>query len=264
MCLILLALDAHPSYGLVLAANRDEFHDRPAARAAWWPDAPDVIGGRDLREGGTWMAVTRRGRWAALTNVRGGAEPDPRAPSRGVLVRDYVMGTATPEAYLRGVAEEAGRFNGFNLLVGEAEHGWWFSNRSGEPPLPLGPGIHGVSNHLLDTPWPKVARGKRALAAALHDGDAAGLEDALLALLADRTTAPDAELPDTGVGVEWERALSPALIRTPGYGTRASTALLLGRSGEATLVERVHAPQPGGAAAVAERDRVFRWRMGPR
>ena len=242
MCLILLAHESHPRYPLIVAANRDESHDRPTRRAGWWGDAPEVLAGRDLREGGSWMGVTRAGRWAAVTNFRERVPPRADAPSRGDLVGDYLRGEASPRDYLERLRPRLAEYNGFNLLAGEPGALYWSSNRSdaNPPDRLLAPGIYGVSNHLLDTPWPKVRRGKEALAELL--GERSLRPDRLLDLLLDQTVAADHELPDTGVGLELERALSTLFIQSPGYGTRSSTALLLDRDGKGLFVERTYRP----------------------
>ncbi|HEV2131169.1 MAG TPA: NRDE family protein [Longimicrobiaceae bacterium] len=247
MCLILLAHRIHPEYPLVFAANRDEFYARPTAPAGYWDDAPEVLAGRDLQAGGTWMGITPGGRWAAVTNYRDLASERPGARSRGELVSQFLRSRDTPEAYLRQIADRAAEYNGFNLLVADREQLWYFSNRGGEP-RELGPGVYGLSNHLLDTPWPKVVRGKQALSALLEDG-AAPAPEPLFEILADADPAPEAELPETGVGREWERALSSLFIATPTYGTRASTVLLIDHSGRATFVERTFS---AGSPAPAE------------
>ena len=241
MCLILLAHEAHPRYRLVVAANRDEFYARPTAPAGWWEDAPGVLAGRDLRGGGTWMGVDRGGRWAAVTNYRDPGAERKDAPSRGELVGDFLRGGDSAAEYLARLRPRAGEYNGFNLLVGEPGTVLWLSNRA-PAPRALEPGVHGVSNHLLDTPWPKVERGKGALAAILREPriDA----EPMLDLLLDRTVAADHQLPDTGVGLTLERALSTMFIATPEYGTRSSTALLVDREGGVLFVERTH--RPGG------------------
>jgi uncharacterized protein with NRDE domain len=236
MCLILFAWKVLPDFPLVLAANRDEFYERPSAPADFWEDAPDLLAGRDLRDGGTWLGVTREGRVAALTNYRDPASLKTGAPSRGILVSDYLRGRENPEAYLGRIAPEADCFNGFNLLVGDADELLCFSNRGARERLQ--PGIYGLSNHLLDTPWPKVAQGKSALKALLQ-AEKGVAPEALFALLADRTRPPDDRLPDTGVGLEWERVLSPLFIESPAYGTRSSTVLLIDRDGCMTFIERV-------------------------
>lgn len=236
MCLILFAWKMHENFPLVLAANRDEFYERPSAPAAFWEDAPDLIAGRDLREGGTWLGITRKGRVAALTNFRDPASLKNGVPSRGVLVSGYLRGQEIPEAYFRRIAPEADRFNGFSLLVGDPDQLFCFSNRGALQRLE--PAIYGLSNHLLDTPWPKVKRGKRAMKALLKEKKGL-IPEALFALLADRSRPPNNDLPDTGVGLEWERILSPSFIKSPVYGTRSSTILLIDRRGSVTFVERV-------------------------
>jgi uncharacterized protein with NRDE domain len=248
MCLILLAHRVHPGYPLVFAANRDEFYDRPTAAAEFWPDATQVLAGRDLRAGGTWMGVTRQGRWAAVTNYRDPPVARPAGPSRGGLVAEFLSGESSAADYASEVTQRAKEYDGFNLLVGDAEAMFYFGNRDGRlRPLPAG--IYGLSNHLLDTPWPKVKRGKRALAALLAGGDRLGPE-ALFALLYDTEIAPREELPDTGIGDEWERVLSASFIATAAYGTRSSTALLIDRAGMVTFVERSFLPGPVPASEV--------------
>ncbi len=235
MCLILFAWRAHPRYRLVLAANRDEYYARPAEAMAWWDDAP-LLAGRDLEAGGTWLGLARGGRFAALTNVRDPAAFVAGRPSRGQLVPDWLRHAGGVDGYLAALAARGADYNGFNLLAGDREALWYYGNRSGEPPCAVAAGIHGLSNHRLDTPWPKVHRGTEGLARLL-DRDAVEPE-ALLELLADRTAAPDAELPDTGVGLEWERQLSPLFIETERYGTRCSTVLLLEAGGGGLALER--------------------------
>jgi uncharacterized protein with NRDE domain len=172
MCLILFAHGAGEDFPLVLAANRDEFYERPTAPAAFWTEAPHVLAGRDLQAGGSWLGVTRTGRWAALTNYRDPPTSRPGRPSRGMLVSDFLTGSATPEQYLAAVAADAERYDGFNLLVGDPSGVHYFGNRmaDGGEPSRLEPGVYGLSNHLLDTPWPKVARGRTRLKALLADG----------------------------------------------------------------------------------------------
>ena len=234
MCLILLAHGAHPDYPLVIAANRDEYYERPTAKAAFWEDHPQVLAGRDLECMGTWLGITRTGRFAALTNFRDPRERKTVAPSRGRLVSDFLVSNQEPRAYLEDVASRAQDYNGFNLLAGDVEGVYYFSSRAGAVQA-VAPGIHGLSNHLLDTPWPKVERGKQRLQQALADEPGT---DALLELLHDREPAAASALPDTGVGTELERVLSPALIVSPQYGTRASTAVLFARDGAISFSER--------------------------
>lgn len=236
MCLVLLAWDAHPRYRLIVAANRDEFYARPTAAAGWWPDHPQILAGRDLREGGTWMGVTRAGRFAAVTNVREPQMYRVGAPSRGHLVGNFLAGAMPSLAYAAGLMPTAPMFNGFNLLMFDGATLAWYSNRAtGARILP--PGVYGLSNAQLDTPWTKVVLGKEDVRRAI-DGPDDGIEAALFASLARRDPAPEAELPSTGVGDERERALSSAFIATPEYGTRCSTVLLIARDREVTFVER--------------------------
>jgi uncharacterized protein with NRDE domain len=244
MCLILLAAHMHSAYPLVLAANRDERYDRPAAPAAWWSDAPGVLAGRDLEGRGTWMGVARDGRWAAVTNVREPSVPQrPDAPSRGWLVSGFLSGAWTAEAYLASLAPRADEWNGFNLLVGDAGDAWWLSNRA-PGPVRIEPGVHGLSNALLDTPWPKVERGRDDLARILA-GPEDEIEPSLFRTLALRDPAPDDRLPDTGVGLDAERALSSLFISSPAYGTRASTVLRIRRDRRVFFTERSIDPASG-------------------
>jgi uncharacterized protein with NRDE domain len=247
MCLLFVAIDAHPVYSLVLAANRDEFYDRPSVAVQFWEDAPGVLAGRDLRGGGTWLGVNREGLWAAVTNFR---EPSPVAAggSRGHLVRDYLLGTSAvqrsapghtasyAERYAQWALANGSRFAGFNLLLGDTHAAVHCSNRSTTASR-LDQGIYGLSNHLLDTPWPKLTEGKRRFAEALDSGETLDLES-VFGILADREEAAAGELPDTGVGREWERRLSPAFIAMEGYGTRCSTVLSIDRAGRMELTER--------------------------
>jgi len=245
VCLILVAWRVHPDYPLVVAANRDEFFARPTAGAAFWPDAPQVLAGRDLQAGGTWLGITRLGRFTALTNFRDPARQRAQAPSRGRLVADFLLGAQSIDAYLDRIAPDA--FNGFNLLLGDGERLVAYSNVSNQR-HELEPGLYGLSNALLDTPWPKVGAGKTALGAALA---ALPDESLLWQLLRDDTIAPDEALPVTGVPIEWERLLSAAFVKSPDYGTRSSTLLNVGAGGTACFDEQTWLP----GAAVGERRR---------
>lgn len=247
VCLILVAWHAHPEYPLVVAANRDEYYRRPTAPAAFWPDHPQVLAGRDLEAGGTWMGVTRQGRCAALTNFRDPVRHQPQAPSRGRLVAGFLTGAQSIDGYLDDL--DAPAFNGFNLLLGDGERLVAFSNVSNER-HELEPGIYGLSNALLDTPWPKVGAGKTALQAALN---ALPDEHPLGELLRDDRTHPDDALPATGVPLEWERLLSAAFVLSPDYGTRCSTLLSLSAGGIVTFDEQSWLP--GGRAGERRRFR---------
>jgi len=235
MCLIFIAHHRHPRYPLVVAANRDEFHARPTASVDWWEDAPEVLAGRDLQAGGTWLGITRSGRFAALTNYREPGKQRREAPTRGHLVSDFLRGVERPADYLRRVAARGAHYNGFSLFAGDATALGCYSNRGGAP-RDLPPGLYGLSNHLLDTPWPKVREGKQALGRLLARDTID--PEALLELLASRATAPDDALPETGIGTEWERRLSARFVRGPEYGTRSSTALLVDDEERVRFVER--------------------------
>jgi len=234
MCLILVAWKTQADYPLVVAANRDEFFARPTQPAEFWPESPEVLAGRDLQAGGTWLGITRQGRFAALTNFRDPAAQHPAAASRGELVAEFLQGRQSAPEYLKAVGAKARSYNGFNLLVGDGQHLCWFSNVSGQA-LPLEPGVYGICNHLLDTPWPKVEAAKSALGDAL-----ATLPDrtAFFRLLCDNTIHPDEALPRTGVSLEWERLLSAAFVKAPGYGTRSSSVLVVGKDGAAVFEEQ--------------------------
>lgn len=228
--MILVAWRTHVDHPLVVAANRDEYYRRPTAGAAFWPDHPQVLAGRDLEAGGTWMGITRQGRFAALTNFRDPARHQPNAPSRGRLVSDFLTGTQSIDRYLD--SQDTSAYNGFNLLLGDGEKLVAFSNVSGER-HELVPGVYGLSNALLDTPWPKVGAGKTALEAALA---ALPNEAPLFHLLRDDTIHPDSALPVTGVPLEWERLLSAAFVMSPDYGTRSSTVVTVS-AGEMVTVD---------------------------
>ncbi len=241
MCLIVFAWNAHPAYELVLVANRDEYLDRPSQPLAFWCDRPNVLGGRDTEKGGSWFATNIDGRWAAVTNYRDGDPASPSNLSRGHLVSDYVASRERARDYARRVIEPLGEYPSCNLLVGDRGSLYFVSNRwqarRSTGAERVSPGVHGLSNHLLDTPWPKVQRIKRAmgdLMQAKRDLD----EDQLFGLLADRTLAEDHELPSTGVPHEWERILSAPFIVADGYGTRASTVVLVAKEGTVRVCER--------------------------
>jgi uncharacterized protein with NRDE domain len=248
MCLAVVALDAHPRYALVVAANRDEYHARPTAPAAWWREG--VFAGRDLQAGGTWLGVTRRGRFALLTNVRDPARNDPSAPSRGELVPLVLSAEVRVIDALDRARADGARHNGFNLVAGEGSEAGWTSNRAADVRV-LAPGIYGLSNASLDVAWPKVERTRKAVAGWIAAGECT--LDPLFAALGDRTLATDAELPSTGVTLEWERLLSAPFITSARYGTRSSTVLAIERDGAARFVERSFAPDGSMTGEVDER-----------
>lgn len=233
MCLIALAWRAHPRFPLVIAANRDEFFARPTREAHFWADHPQVLAGRDLEAMGSWMGISRTGRFAALTNYRGPGERELDKASRGDLVADFLIGSDPAEVYLGTLRPE--RYNGFSLVVGDVAQALWvFSNR-GPQPRALEPGVHVLSNHLMDTPWPKSQRLRARMEAALAPEDrnpgADRILEELLQALGDREQAKTQELPETGVGLELEQLLSPVFVAMPGYGTRCSTIILVNDQG---------------------------------
>jgi len=239
MCVIFVAYKIHPDRPLLLLANRDEFYERATAPAGEWADSPNIFAGRDLVGGGTWLGITNNGRVAAVTNYREPGAPK-GATSRGLLVADFLKSELPASDYMRQVEARQNNYSGFNLFVGEFHAGgselFYFSNRGGAV-RQLEPGVYGLSNHLLDTPWPKVRRGTRRLGQLIRHPD---LEPQMFFdILADDVLADDTDLPDTGVGYEIEKALSAIFIRTPGYGTRSSTVVTFDRSGTGQLIERV-------------------------
>ena len=236
MCLILLSYKMHPDYHLILAANRDEFYNRPTAPLDYWADHPDVLAGRDLKGNGTWLGVTRSGCIAAITNYREPAAHMQNAPSRGILIRDFLTGNASPEQYLKALSKMSRAYNGFNLIAGDPSGLYYYSNRATRI-RQLQPGLYGISNHLLDTSWPKLKKGKTRLQGQLNGKEKIDLEK-IFEILSDNSMPPDDELPDTGVGLHWERTLSPLFISSPDYGTRSSSVVLLDKSGRVSIRER--------------------------
>ena len=252
MCLVAFAFDTHPRYALAIAANRDEFHARAAERAHWWTEG--WLAGRDLEAGGAWFGVRRDGRFALVTNVREGGRREAAAVSRGELVTGALDAPAV-ERYVAGLGAAGGRYNGYNLVTGDARRALWQSNRHGAPQALAG-GVHALSNAQLDTPWPKTGRIRAAMSAWSACGDDA--LDPLFDALADRSLAPDGQLPSTGVPLDRERMLSAPFIVSEGYGTRCSTVFVVGRDGEARFVERAFDAAGRPAGEVDERFRVAR------
>jgi len=233
MCLVVFAWKVHPENRLVLAANRDESHRRPSQELHWWPDRPDVLAGRDLQAGGTWLAAGRNGRFATVTNYREQQRSRAGFRSRGELVTDFVDGTADPEEFIESLDGE--RYAGFSLLFADANQLWYLSNR-GDGPTCLSPGIYGLSNATIDTPWPKVVRSRTALGSLVDIGKVNETE--LMRLLSDRTPAPVAEIEVAAQPFELARALTAPFIVSPDYGTRCTSALLWSDDGRITLSER--------------------------
>lgn len=225
MCLILFAYRAHLKYKLIVAANRDEFYERPTAPTHYWEDYPHILAGRDLNKMGTWMGVTKAGRFAALTNYRNPEEKTDEKRSRGELVGDFLKCDVHSEDYMQKVVENRKLYSGYNLLVGDTNELYYYSNIE-DKLLRVEPGIYGLSNKLLNTDWPKVKRGKERLSKIMCENNET-MVDQLMAYLQNTDPAPDEILPNTGVSLEWERILSPMFIKSESYGTRSSTVLLM-------------------------------------
>jgi uncharacterized protein with NRDE domain len=236
MCLVLFAYQVHPIYKLIVAANRDEFYQRPTAPVHYWEDDPEILAGRDLEKLGTWMGVTKSGRFAALTNYRDPKEVTEGKRSRGELVANALQYKGDIKGYMQSLVSNNDWYPGYNLLAGDGDELYYYSN-VGQELIKVAPGIYGVSNHLLNTEWPKVQTGKEGLADILISNQEDYVEP-LLTLLQKADQAPDEKLPQTGVSLEWERMLSPMFIKSEHYGTRSSTVLLMDEK-EIQYVERV-------------------------
>nr|WP_147533036.1 NRDE family protein [Bacillus marasmi] len=237
MCLILFAYKVHPKYKLIVAANRDEFYERPTAPVHYWEDHPEILAGRDLKQMGTWMGITKSGHFSALTNYRNPREKTEGKRSRGELVGKFLIEQSSAENYLREVAEYKEMYPSFNLLVGDTNELFYYSNIE-DIVKRLAPGVYGLSNHLLDTEWPKVRLGKAGLQKIIKLGSN-DFDEELFALLQNAEQACEQELPKTGVSLEWERVLSSMFIQSENYGTRSSTVLKMTES-EIFFKERVY------------------------
>lgn len=236
MCLVFIALNHHSQYKVIVASNRDEFYERKTAPAAFWKDHAEIIGGRDLEAAGTWMAMNTNGKIGLVTNFRNPSRINPNAPSRGKLVSDFLLGNRSPDTYLHSVEPAANQYNGFNLLTGYLDE-WWYLSNYKQGIQKLEPGVYGLSNHLLDTDWPKVKKGKEKFIKLLEYDF---LPEELFSMLYDEQRAEDQLLPETGIGLERERALSAMFIKTKGYGTRCSTVLLIDKENQVQYYERTY------------------------
>lgn len=239
MCLIVFSYKQHPTYNLIFAANRDEFYGRPTEAAHFWDDHPDILAGKDLKAGGTWMGITKEGAFSALTNYRDFSITKDNPPSRGHLVLDYLIKNGNPESYLKKVDKKAPLYNGFNLLAGTTDKLMYYSNQQ-QKIQRLSPGLYGLSNHLLNTPWPKVEQARKDLKHAINQEEIN--EENLFEILKNDIRAPDDALPDTGLPPDLERAVSSVFIKTDDYGTRGSTVLLIDQQGHVTFTERLYGP----------------------
>ena len=257
MCLILFAYRHHPRYRLILAANRDEFYERPTQALAFWPDHPEIAAGRDLKQMGTWLGITRQGRLAAITNYRGSGAQKVDAPSRGHLVADFLAGQIPALQYLQQLHHNGHLYNGFNLVIGDTLGLYYYSNRGGPASL-VQPGIHGLSNRLLNSDWPKVRQGKARLAALLSENGGDIDRQRFMELLQSQSIAPDDQLPDTGVGLEWERILAPIFIASPTYGTRASSFVAIDHQDNVHFTEITWHPSGAKPTLLDEKQIDFR------
>lgn len=237
MCLLVFSYKQHPVYELIFATNRDEFYGRATRAAQFWDEEPSVLAGKDLQAGGTWLGVTKEGKFSALTNYRDPSLQKEDPPSRGHLVLNFLKGDQNPEQYLQDVDNNANQYNGFNLLAGNLAEGslMYYSNQQQELKN-LDAGLYGLSNKLLDTPWPKVQIAKEELRKITGKEDFS--EEALFDLLKNYERAPEDQLPETGIPKELERAVSPIFIKTENYGTRNSTVILVDKNGNITFEER--------------------------
>ena len=258
MCLIAIATRIHPLYPLIIAANRDEFYHRPTAPLEFWQDHPNILAGRDLEQNGTWLGITKTGRIAAITNFREPASIDPHAPSRGLLINNFLSSDQHPEDYLQAIKDSGEKYNGFNLVVGDMHQLWWYSNKNKDSVnshiVKITPGIHMISNHLMDTPWPKTIKTKSGIQDICHRENAIDPKD-IFQVLSDRNQPPDEQLPETGVGRQWERILSPVFVSSDIYGTRSSAVILSDNDGRITFAERTFKSQ--GNPPIIEKTRTF-------
>ena len=239
MCLILLGYKVSKKYPLILAANRDEFFGRPTAPMHFWQDNSSILAGKDLDQGGTWFGVKKKGTFAALTNYRDPTSIKQKAPSRGEIIVKFLEYKKLTEIHFDAFKKQSNFYNGFNLVFGDKEKLFWFSNLKNAIEK-IKPGIHGISNRFLNTPWPKVTSGKKALKQMISKDFTI---NSLFSLLTDQSIPDDIQLPHTGVGIEWERVLSPLFIQSEIYGTRSSTIMLMDQNGNIEVTERTYNPQ---------------------
>lgn len=245
MCLILCAYQISDKYPLVIAANRDEFYERPTSPIHFWDDQPSILAGRDLQEKGTWLGFHKNGRFAALTNYRDPSSIKTNAPSRGEIIVDFLHSKTGSDQYLERFKKTSFQYNGFNLLLFDRKSLFWFSNITNKTKK-IKPGIFGISNHLFDNNWPKMVTGKKDLASIIKSREKIVFND-LFSLLDNREIPHDSQLPDTGIGIEWERILSPLFITSPGYGTRSSSAVIMDKTGHLHICERTFDPKKNNA-----------------
>lgn len=238
MCLINFQFHNHPHYKLIVAANRDEAYNRPTQTAHYWEDEPDILAGRDLLQMGTWLGMTQGGRFAALTNFRDSKQTNVNKKSRGEIVRDYLVARVSPEEFLLTLQKNKDSYTGFNVILGNQDDLYYYNNVQ-DKITHIPKGTHGLSNHMLNTPWPKVTKGKHMLGQYVSAHEKV-CPDKIFDILSDREEANDEKLPETGIGLELERQLSPQFIKTPEYGTKSSTVVLIDKTNHVTFVERTY------------------------
>lgn len=241
MCILFIAVDQHPDYPLIIAANRDEFHERPTAQSHFWTDHADLLAGRDLQAQGTWMGMTRGGRISALTNVRDPQKILPDATTRGELVTHFLLNSTSQNEYLDTLRTTKDNYNGYNLLFGDWHELWVYNNHTDQTNKLL-PGFYGLSNADLNSPWPKINQGVAQLKAHCLTSNKIDT-DTLFDILLDQTQSTDDLLPKTGVPIEWERKLSSVFIKSEEYGTRSATLLMIDRHGCANWIEHTFNPE---------------------
>lgn len=235
MCLLLIAYKKHPNYKIIVAANRDEFHERPTKPAHFWTENNSLLAGKDLKENGTWLGITKTGRFAALTNYRDMSKIKTNAPTRGKLVSNFLLENIDAKDYHKILLKKSDEYNGYNLIFGDINNLFYLSNVSREF-KEINERIHGLSNHLLDTPWPKVTKAKQKFMEILKDNKPH--EEKIFSLLFDSTTFPDKDLPKTGLPAEMERLVSPIFTVTEKYGTRSSTVILIDNDDNISFTEK--------------------------
>ena len=239
MCLLIFAYKTHPKYPLILISNRDEFYKRPTAQAAWWKDQPEILGGRDLEMGGTWLGIRKNGLFAILTNYRHFPPARKYTKSRGELVCNFLKSDQKPQAYAKSLNAKTKDYDGYNMVFGTLEELCYYSNINNEIKI-LNPGVYGLSNHLLNTQWPKVVTAHKKFNAILQNSRI--LPSDLFDIMSDTSIAPDNKLPSTGVGMELERLLSPAFIQSPDYGTRCTSLILIDQDNKVSFEEHSYVP----------------------
>ena len=247
MCLLLIANNSHPNYKLIIGANRDEFYNRPTAQAHFWEDKPTILAGRDLQARGTWLGISETGKIAAVTNFREGLKQKDNVPTRGLLTVNYLDDFLKPADYLSKIILTANEYNGFNLVLGETENLYYFSNKRNLIEK-LENGIYGLSNGLLDSNWPKVLESKIKFQEIMKNTHLS--TDDVFKILNDKSVVEDKLLPETGVSKELEKILSAVFIKTEKYGTRCSTVILVDSSNKVQFVERTFNPEDGKYAQV--------------